>query len=166
MSISNQECILPCKCCSLMKDILCLLTGKRIFPGSFGNQSCTGWGQLVLPQKHMCSWIPACTILSEFQVWLLFALCNRFLLYLSVQMDTLTAHLDTVHLPPFLGKQTEGQCAPRMYLHCSCIISWHSGSSELRSDAAARWLHKNLCLYEEGVLLLASWAVFLGLPQK
>lgn len=162
MSISNQECILPCKCCSLMKDMLCLLTGKTIFPVS-RNQSCTGWGQLVLQEKLMCSWIPACTILSQFQVWLQFSPCNRFLLYLC---PTLTAHLDTTHLPPFLGRQTEGQCAPRMYLHCSCIISWHLGSPELGSDAAARWLHKTQRLYEEGVLLLASWAVFLGLPQK
>lgn len=60
-----------------------LLTGKRIFLVS-GNQSCMGWRQLVLQEKLMCSWIPACTILSQFQVWLQFAVCNRFLLYLSV----------------------------------------------------------------------------------
>lgn len=158
MAFSNQECILPCKCCSLMKDMLCLLTGKRIFPAS-GTQSCMGWRQLVLQEKLMCSWIPACTILSQFQVWLSLLFVTGFS---CISLAGWT-QLDTTHLPLFLGKQTEGQCAPRMYLRCSCIVSWHSGSSELRGQMQ---LHKNLRLYEEGVLLLASWAVFLGLPQK
>lgn len=76
---------------------------------------------------------------------------------------TCSQHSWTPHIPLSLGKQTVGQCAPRMYLHCSCIISWHSGSSELRGQMQ---LHKIPRLYEEGVLSLASWAVFLGLPQK
>lgn len=56
---------------------------------------------------------------------------SRFPSCLSGRGYAVTVQSDTAHTPSFLGKQIEVQFAPRICLHCSCIISWHSGSSEL-----------------------------------
>lgn len=55
---------------------------------------------------------PSLHHLVTVSVWLQFVLCNRFLLYLSVRVDMLTAQLDTTHLPLFLGNKLKGSVLP------------------------------------------------------
>lgn len=135
MPISNQECILPCKCCSLMKDVLCLLhmtekgsslsvETKVAWDGDnwFCKRSSHAPGSQFAPSRHSFRSGSSLLFLTGFSC---VSLCGW----------TRSQHSWTPRTsPPFLGKETEGQCAPRMYLHCSCIFSWHSGSSELRGQ--------------------------------
>lgn len=90
-------------------------------------QSYVGRGQLVLQEKSMYSWI----LDQGFRSGSSSLFVSRFPSCLSGRGYALTVQSDTAHTPSFLGKQIEVQFAPRICLHCSCIISWHSGSSEL-----------------------------------
>lgn len=59
---------------------------------------------------------------------------SRLPLHLSGWGYVHAAMSGTAQPPSFLGKQIEALFAPRIRPHCSRIISWHLGSSELSSQ--------------------------------